>query len=74
MTPAQLERQRKAGRASFRLHVLRALTAYPGDLDLAARHLSGTMRFASGGFTYRRGVTAEYMRRWAERILKGGEA
>ena len=68
MTPLQLARQSKAGKASFRLHVQRALATHPGDLDMAARHLSGTMRFASGGFAYRRGVTAEYMRGWAERL------
>ena len=65
MTPAQLERQKTAGKASYLIMVKRALDAHPGDLDLAAQHLTGARRALA--FYGKRGVTTEYMR------LKAGE-
>jgi hypothetical protein len=66
MTPKQIEQRRQAGKARFQGMVRAALGAYPGNLDLAARHLTGQMR--AHGFQYKRGVTREYMTGWAKRL------
>ena len=71
MTPRQLhliplthqERGRLGGKASWRTAVRKALAAYPGNLDLAARHLTGHMR-GLPGFKNKRAITLSYMRQW----------
>lgn len=62
----RVESGRLGGKASWQVAVSKALTKYPGDLDLAARWLTGHMK--NHGFTYHRGVTRDYMARWQVRL------